>query len=769
VHSCNYVLRLRRFHWRGVMKKLFIYTLVSVGFAALVLSGCGDDASTNPVKPPLITSFSQNDAWTCASSTNCQDVFDVHFSDGSVVTFQATDVTGGSIVQLALYAPGTPLGGVNLFTGNLNEMRCGTVTNCDSLPEGQKVTDFVIPDEGTYRFAVTRDWGESCGGSGTYRVSITSDHGFPAPSRTVNDQPSQAPGVECPGPPPMETPTITDISPTTVAPGETVTITGTNFSTTANEDTVTFTNPLSAMIPSVATATQIQVVVDKDATSGTISVTTRGGTAKSAQSLSVTHGLGDVFVFGGTGASYPLGLPNPTASTQYLVIPHSVNSSLSYTFNYSYQIQTSTAVPLVSTTLMTTTAPRTQMDANARFEALRWENAERTLERYGAPAATARNRSRATTAAPAATRQFYVLKTTTGNQDLASSYANITAELRYTGSKCLVYSDIDTLAGGNFTQAHFNTFGQTYDNSIEATNVTYFGPYSDVDGNGKLIMLISPVVNRLQEPACGGGACTCGFIAGFFNPRDLYGAPPVPAGTTNHAEIIYLLAADPTGVWDCQFPVNETALENLSTIPHEHEHLTSFSWRIFHEGGSVQTTWLEEGMAHMAEDLNGDNSSNIGRGKLYRADPGAVSLEDNTASLQQRGGIYLMLRLLADRYGTGILKQIVQSNCFGRACIQNVTGLPFYDAMAEFLAAQYLSGKGITADDRYNYDSIDINDFGPLLVGSQLAGGAGVNGTIHRASGDFHVFAGVMSQESVFQFDDVTGYLRLRNVIVRIQ
>src|SRR5678809_434452 len=153
--------------------------------------------------------------------------------------------------------------------------------------------------------------------------------------------------------------TVTDISPTNVAPGDMVTITGTNFSTTANEDTVTFTNPLSATIPSVATATQIQLVVDKDATSGTISVTTRGGTAKSAQSLSVTHGLGDVFVFGGTGASYPLGLPNPTASTQYLVIPHSVNSSVSYTLNYSYQIQTSTAVPLASTSLMTTTAPRT--------------------------------------------------------------------------------------------------------------------------------------------------------------------------------------------------------------------------------------------------------------------------------------------------------------------------------------------------------------------------------------------------------------------------
>jgi hypothetical protein len=752
------------------MKKLFICTFVSVGLAALVLSGCGDDAGTNPVKPPLITSFSQSQAWTCASSTNCQDVFDVHFSDGSVVTFKATDVTGGSIVQLALYAPGTPLGGTNLFTGTLNELRCGTVTDCDSMPEGQAVSDFVIPVEGTYRFAITRDWAESCGGSGAYHLSITSDHGFPAPARTVNDKPSQAAGVECPGPPPVEPPTITDISPTTAAPGETLTITGTNFSTTAGDNTVTFTNPVSETTPAMATATQIQVVVDKDATSGPISVTTNGGTATSSQSLSVTHGLGDVFVFGGTGAGYLLTLPNPTATTQYLVIPHGVNSAAPYNTNYNYSINTASAMPLASSAPAASSWERSRrnLEANLWFEAERWENAQRVIDRYGLPTASDGRRAHAkAAAAPAATRQFYVLKTTTGNQDAASSYAYITATLRYTGTKCLVYSDNDTLATGNFSQANINEFGQKYDNSIEATNVSYFGPYSDVDGNGKLIMLVTPVVNRLDEGCL--PQCSCGFIAGFFNPRDLYASPPVPAGTTNHAEIIYLLAADPTGVWDCQFPVTETASENLGTIPHEHEHLTSFSWRIFHEGGTTQVTWLEEGMAHMAEDLNGDNSSNIARGKLYRADPGAVSLEDNTAPLGQRGGIYLMLRLLADRYGTGVLKQIVQSNCTGRACIQSVTGSTFSDVLAEFLAAQYLSGTSITSDARYNYTSIDLNDFGSLASSLHAAGDVDVNGSIRRSSGDFHIFTGLVGQTSQFQFNDVTGNLGLRNVIVRIQ
>jgi hypothetical protein len=575
------------------------------------------------------------------------------------------------------------------------------------------------------------------------------------------------------GPPPLDPPIVTSLSTTSAAPGETITITGSNFSPTAAENTVTFANPLSATKATTASATQITVVVDKDATSGPVTVTTSGGSDTSSESLTITRGVGQVFVFSGTGANNKLRLPNPTASTQYLVIPHGVNTAASYATNYNYTVKSTSAVaaPANATAQAPVLAPpRTHIEANQWFESQRWDNAQRVVDHYGAPRESDGGRVPSeTAAAPAVTRQFYVLKTTTGNQDLAASYARITATLRYTGTKCLVYSDNDTLATGNFTQANYNLFGSTYDNSIEVTNVTYFGPYSDVDGNGKLIMLISPVVNRLQEPACGGGECSCGFIAGFFNPRDLYGTPPVPAGTTNHAEIIYLLAADPTGQWDCQFPVDATAAENLGTIPHEHQHLTSFSWRIFHEGATVQTTWLEEGMAHMAEDLNGDNSSNIGRGKLYRQDPGGISLEDNTAPLEQRGGIYLMLRLLADRYGTDILKEILQSKCTGRACIQNVTGLSFYDAMAEFLAAQFLSGSGITSDDRFEYTSININDFGPLVVSNHLAGGGDVNGTLHRASGDFHTFTGVLSHESVFQFEDPNGNLKLRDVIVRIQ
>lgn len=162
----------------------------------VLLLACGDD--DDPVVPAKITAFSQSQNWTCAQSTNCQDVFNIDFAANSIVSLGATDVTGGSIVQLALYAPGVQLGGINLLTGNTNEFRCGTVVDCDSLPDGQAVQEFLLVGGGVYRLAVTRDGSDSCGNAGTYLLSIGSDKGFPTPSRSYNDITSLAPGNECP-------------------------------------------------------------------------------------------------------------------------------------------------------------------------------------------------------------------------------------------------------------------------------------------------------------------------------------------------------------------------------------------------------------------------------------------------------------------------------------------------------------------------------------------------------------------------------------------
>jgi hypothetical protein len=570
---------------------------------------------------------------------------------------------------------------------------------------------------------------------------------------------SEDPAAPAPNPP-----VVGGVSKTIVSPGDTIVITGSNFANPASANTVTFTNPLGVSKAFAGSSTSLSVVVDQDATSGPIKVSNAGG-SDTGPSVDVVRGLGDFFVFGGLGPNNKLALPNPAPSTRYLVIPHATNPSVPYSEELGYSIDSEAVIPVsapVASAAAMREAEKTGVGLQEAFEAWRWEQARELVERRGTPRRPVESLTSSTAAAPQATRQFYVLKTVTGSVTSPSSFQRVTAELRYDGTKCLVYADVDTLATGNFSTADLRAIGESFDNGIEATNVQYFGGYSDVDGNGKVIILISPVVNRLTPGGSGG------FIAGFFLSVDLYSPPAVPTGVSNEAEIFYLLAADPAAQWGNAFPVDFTRDTNISTTAHEHEHMISFSHRILYEGGVVQQTWLEEGMAHMAEDLNGRDTDNKKRTAIYMGNPGAISLEHNTAPLNQRGGIYLFLRLMADRYGEDILKKIVQSKCAGRACVQSVTGEDFYDLVAEFLAALYLSGRGITADPRFNYTSISIGDFGTLTVPQYGAGGGLVAGDIRKSSGDFYLFAPVTA-ESRFTFNDEIGNARLRNVIVRVQ
>ncbi len=564
---------------------------------------------------------------------------------------------------------------------------------------------------------------------------------------------------------PANTPVVSGVSATIVSPGDTLEITGSDFATPASQNQVRFTNPLGVSTPFSGSSTTLRVVVDQDATTGPVSVTANGLTG-AGPSVEVRRGIGDFFVFGGLGSSQVLSLPNPTASTKYLVIPHATNASLPYSEDVSFAITTQNVVPTASAFAAGNRA--VALDPNEAFEAWRWDQTRQIIERAGGPGRFTQPISQPGARSVAADiqqfRQFYVLNTTTGSVISPSSYDRVTAQLRYTGTKCLVYADVDTFtAGNNFSGADLREIGAAFDDSISATDVSYFGPYSDIDHNGKAIILITPVVNRLTPSGSGG------FIAGFFLSVDLLSPPNVPANVTNQAEIFYLLAADPNGQTGNSFPIDFARNENIGTTAHELQHMISFSWRIFHENGVTQETWLEEGMAHMAENLNHMNSANIARANRYLNSPGGISLEHNTAPLEQRGGIFLFLRLMADRYGTGILKEIVQSQNTGRASVQAVTGRNFYDLVAEFLAALYLSGKGITADPRFNYTSIDLTDFNPVYVANRVSGGPPVAGNVRRASGDFYIFSGVLGSNSEFTFIDDLGTGRLRQAIVRVQ
>ena len=182
------------------VRRLMIIVSTGALLTLVNLLGCGSDNESPSDTPTGILSYDEVLTWDCTSFGNsCQDVFDIEFSHGSIVSFRATETTDGSVLQIALYAPGVELGGVNLFTGDETELLCNLVNGCNNNVDGQRVDDFVIPTDGVYRLAITRSWAESCGHSGSYRLIIDSDTRFQEPDQSVDDEASPDVDTSCPG------------------------------------------------------------------------------------------------------------------------------------------------------------------------------------------------------------------------------------------------------------------------------------------------------------------------------------------------------------------------------------------------------------------------------------------------------------------------------------------------------------------------------------------------------------------------------------------
>jgi len=571
---------------------------------------------------------------------------------------------------------------------------------------------------------------------------------------------------------------VLSVTPPVVAPGDTVAITGTNFMSTASKNTVRFHNRVATAVPYMASAGVLRVVVPQDAVSGSVSVFVAGNsTPGTGGSIEVTHPVGDVVLYDPVSAAATVSFPQPGASSTYLVIPHASSPTVPYSSVNNYSVP---ADPVTSITAGPSPGSAAQVAGGAalqaprgggtmglreRFELHRFARA-RVLARQAPPLPRdAARPAHQSSAAPVQSRQFFVLNTTTGSTAAASSFSTVTAQLKYTGTHVLIYADVDTLPTGNFDGSDFRNFADKFDNTIRPSNTLHFGTESDVDGNGKVIILITPVINRLTPPN------SQGFIGGFFLLNDLFAAGAgANAGTTNHGEIFYMLAADPNGdfVSGNKFSHALASSEDIRTTAHEYQHLISFSERLFHFNRVFQVTWLEEGMAHIAEDLVGMNSSNVNRARLYLQDPGGVSLENNTAPLEQRGGIYLFLRWLGDRFGNTIYRGIVQSQCTGRACIAAVTGEDFYLTVADFFAALYLQGRGINTSSVYNFQSIDPSSIQAIPVLNRTVNGTASTGQVLRSSADYLLYTNATSEFSRFGFSAPSS-ARLRAVFVRTQ
>lgn len=253
------------------------------------------------------------------------------------------------------------------------------------------------------------------------------------------------------------------------------------------------------------------------------------------------------------------------------------------------------------------------------------------------------------------TRSFKVLNSLSNS----SSYTTITAECLQITDNFMVWMDSRDVSAGILTISDIEDILADYDRIIP-TEEAMFGESSDVDDDGHFNVLLTRAVNLL-------GATGGGYITGYY-----YAVDQFSSGTysqSNNTDIVYISVPDPTG--DHGVTVSKSFyLSNIvkSVLVHEFQHMINFNMHFNVNGGSAESSWLNEGLSHLAEDIfsvdcevDSDDSScshlnsdepgymqNTGKENFARMATYLNNIEDICfscgSSLAQRGGSYLFLR-----------------------------------------------------------------------------------------------------------------------------
>jgi hypothetical protein len=327
-----------------------------------------------------------------------------------------------------------------------------------------------------------------------------------------------------------------------------------------------------------------------------------------------------------------------------------------------------------------------------------------------------------------------------------TSFTTVTATAKYISTRGIIYLD-DAAPPGGFSDTEFQEIATEFDNLIYPTDVDYFGTPLDQDANSRVIMLYTPLVNKLTE------ANSNGFVGGFFFLGDLFpstGPPNQSCQQSNMAEIFYLLAPDPTGTINNNTRSTATVRQGTrGTIAHEFQHMINGSERFRSPvTQDAESTWLDEGLAHFAEDLNGrtlkhlnDTGNytfsqllptindvndynafffqNFARFRLYLANPGPNSPTSFLAdtSLAVRGAAWALIHYTADQYAPGgdikaYIKSLIPGPDTGVVNLRSHAGnVPFDTLVAGWMVANYADDLGISGlPAKYTYKTYDMRD-----------------------------------------------------------
>jgi hypothetical protein len=336
-------------------------------------------------------------------------------------------------------------------------------------------------------------------------------------------------------------------------------------------------------------------------------------------------------------------------------------------------------------------------------------------------------------------------------EEACSNPINVTARVAAVGSSNIVLADTAN-AKPTFSDAEYAAFATEFDTLINAVDVQNFGQPSDIDNNGKVLILFTKEVNKLTPRG------SDGVVGGFTFERDLFPRTDTPTlegcAGSNLAEMFYVLAPDTLAVFGDKRKKDDVLSQTPGTLAHEYQHLINAGRRLYVNNfqGDFEDVWLNEGLSHIAEELlyykkagqaprknidaaqirssqvaldafNNEQIANTARYEIFIGKPNATSVYAGNDSLETRGATWELLRYLADHRAStsndgDTWLQLVNTETHGQANLAHVFGADYMTQIRNWATSVFSDDVPGVTDARYLQPSWNYRDIFPNLKNS---------------------------------------------------
>ena len=258
------------------------------------------------------------------------------------------------------------------------------------------------------------------------------------------------------------------------------------------------------------------------------------------------------------------------------------------------------------------------------------------------------------------------------------------------------YLDDEDLS--HYDSAFVPALAQSFEERVWPAITSAFGAPTDVDQNGKVLVLLSHEL---------GAHINGGWLIGYFGNADLLRArddsSDCSSGGSNHGEIVFLNdvqngTANGWSVQDLQSTIYP------ETLAHEIQHMLNLGRRCVERScDGPEATWINEALSKVAEDLAG-YGWNAAAGRAQGADYLTLAAGDlrgydgrsltkwEADPIGNYQGAHSFLRMFVDRFGDSFAGRVAADDG-GVPGLEAMLQRPLPRAMAEWATALLLSNE----------------------------------------------------------------------------